>query len=349
VLPFAGSARRGEAPAEPDAAGPDAPSAESDDAARDAHVVRELFTGLLTSRVAEDVLATLSETGRIHHPPRGVSSREAGPVGIAYAIRRATDGTGDVLAPTYRAAGALELLGLGLDDFFRAHLAGEVAASRSAHPDLHRVDLDKGILAPVVPLGLLVEVVGGLALGFRMRGEDRVAVVCDADGATSTGAWHEGLVFAAARRSPMVLVVESALDGEDLRRQTRVRSFTEKAPGYGVGSAAVDGADVLAVVETVGAAVERARNGEGVQMVEIRYTGGDPIEQLRRRMLEGGLATTEELEILEREATEACAAAAERAMPVTVPDISERFGGVYTDAAPSLRRTWSGPRITKVV
>jgi TPP-dependent pyruvate/acetoin dehydrogenase alpha subunit len=303
----------------------------------------EIFSGIAVSRAAERRLSELSDAGRIHHPPRRASFREAGPVGVAYALRRARDGTGDVLAPTYRAAGALRLFGLELDDFFRAHLAGEVAAPRGPHPELHRVDLDKGILAPVVPLGLLVQVVGGLALGFRMRGEDRVAVVCDSDGATSTGAWHEGLVFAAARRCPMVLVVESGAEEGDLRRQTRLRSFTEKAAGYGVGAASVDGGDVLAVVEATASAVGRARAGEGVQMVEIRYSGTDPIETLRRRIVAEGLAAEHDLSAVEHDAEADCNAAAERAAAHAVPDPSERFGGVYSDSDPIIRRTWSAP------
>ncbi|MEX2467492.1 MAG: thiamine pyrophosphate-dependent enzyme [Gemmatimonadota bacterium] len=301
------------------------------------------------SRAAEDRLTALSEEGRIHHPPRRDAFREAGPVGVAFALRRAADGTGDVFAPTFRAAGALRLFGLRLEDFFRAHLAGEVAAARDPHPDLHRVDLQKGILAPVVPLGLLVEVVGGLALGFRMRGQDRVGVVCDSDGATSTGAWHEGLVFAAARRCPMVLVVETGADPAALRRQTRIESFTEKAAGYGVGAASVEGRDVLAISEAVAAAVAAAREGQGVQMVEIRYSGGDPVAYLRGRILDEGLAGEDEILAVERQAAAECAAAAERVADEAVPAVSERFPGVYTDAERPARRTWSGPSPTEAV
>lgn len=319
------------------------PSSEADMALLD------VFSALSISRAAEDLLTALSEAGRIHHPRRRAPFREAGPVGIARAMRRPGDGTGDVLAPTLRAAGAMQLLGLDLDGFFRAYLRGEVAASRGLDLDLHHVDLERGILAPVVPPGLLVEVAGGLALGFRMRGEDRVAIVCDNDGATSTGAWHEGLVFAAARHAPMVLVVETGLDDAALRRQTRVRSFTEKAAGYGIGSDSVDGADVLAVIDVVGASIARARSGQGVQMVEMRYGGDDPIEALGRRILDSGLASAEDLERVAREGGSACASAVERVSDEAMPGVAERFGGVYTGSGPSARRTWAGPRITKVV
>ena len=343
MTPFAGAARRHDEPAQatdpPVTGGGAGPAVDPTSAL-------EVFSALAVSRAAERRLSALSGAGRIDHPPRRAPFREAGPVGVAYALRRAGDGTGDVLAPTYRAAGALRLFGLELDDFFRAHLAGEVAAPREPFAELHRVDLDKGILAPVVPLGLLVQVVGGLALGFRMRGENRVAVVCDSEGATSTGAWHEGLVFAAARRCPMVLVVESGAEAGDLRRQTRLKSFTEKAAGYGVGSVSVDGGDLLAIVEATASAAGRARAGEGVQMVEIRYTGTDPIETLRHRILAEGLATEDDLLAVEHDAETDCAAAAERAAVHAVPDPSERFGGVYSDSGPIIRRTWSGPSTT---
>ena len=331
VVPFAGSSRRRE-----EGAAPGAGAAAGGDA------ILEIFSALSISRAAEDILADLSETGRIVHPRRA-PHREAGPVGIARAMRVARDGTGDVLAPGFRAAGAMRMLGLDLDGFFRAYLSGEVASSRGPELDLHHVDLDRGILAPVVPLGLLAEVVGGLALGFRMKGLDRVGIVCDTDGATSTGAWHEGIVFAAARRAPLVLIVESGSDQAALRRQTRVRSFTEKAAGYGVGSASVDGGQVLAVADTVRSAIERARLGEGVQMVEIRYDDRDPIEHLRGTIVEQGLASADEIDALGRAAVEACASAVERVSADATPAVSEGLRSVYTDSAPSARRTWSAP------
>ena len=309
----------------------------------------EILRALSLSRAAEERLADLEDEGVVRHAPRRSAFREAGPVGAAFAIRLADDGSGDILAPTFRAAGALTRFGVTLDDFFQAHVDGEVGPARGAGAELHRVDLQHGLLAPVVPLGLLVEVMGGVALGAFMKGEARVGVVCDSDGATSTGAWHEGLVFAAARRVPMVLVVEAGSSRARARGHTRVESFTEKAAGYGIGATSVEGGDVLAVIDAVRSSVERARSGAGVQMVEIRYSDIDPLEELRDRILYAGLASADELAAIETESRDACAEAAARVGAGANTEMPESLNGVYTDSARIVRRVWVGPRVPAAV
>ena len=55
----------------------------------------------------------------------------------------------------------------------------------------------------------MVPVMAGVTLSFRMRGEPRVGLVYVGDGATSTGAFHEGINFAAVQRCPLVVMVEN--------------------------------------------------------------------------------------------------------------------------------------------
>ena len=309
----------------------------------------ELHRLMALSRAAEAQLAALADQGRIRRAPDRRPGREAGPVASAFALRRSHDGTGDVFAPTFRAAGALELFGIDLEAFFRGYLAGEIGPSRDTGAELHRVDLEKGLLAPVVPLGLLVEVVGGIALGAAMQGQDRVGLVCDTEGATSTGAWHEGLVVAAARRSPMVLVVEASGDSERSRKHTRVARYVEKAPGYGVGVEGVDGGDALAVTGAVRRAIARARAGKGVQMLEIRYGSADPIEVLRERLLQAGAASADDLAQTETEVREACRAAVEAVEAAGLADLPNTLDPVYAGADRIPRRIWAGPAPQKAV
>jgi TPP-dependent pyruvate/acetoin dehydrogenase alpha subunit len=338
VVPFAGSGREPEQPATPHPT-PDF----------DADQALELYRLLRLTRAAESRLAVLADEGLVRVAPRRAPLREAGAVGAAFAIRRAPDGTGDVFAPTFRAAGALELFGVGIEDFFRDHLAHRVGPARDSGAELHRIDWRTGLLAPVVPMGLLVEVVGGWALGARMRGEERVGVVCDSAGATSTGAWHEGLVFAAARRSPLVLVVEAPSAVERAAKHTRLASFLEKAPGYGLGTESADGGDVLSVVAAVRRACERARVGEGVQLVEIRYGDDDPIERLRARIVDVDAATGPVLEALDADVFSQCVEGLERARSAGPPEAPETLEGVYAGSERVTRRIWAGPRSQKAV
>jgi len=263
--------------------------------------------------------------------------------------------------------------GATLDDYFRQYLGRSTGPTRGRESDLHWGDPDLGILASVTPLGLMLEVMAGVALAFRLRDEDRVALVFHGDGATSTGAWHEGLSFAAAQHCPLVLVVEhnQFAFGTSTEKNTRVRSFTEKAEGYGIQAHEVDGTDLLQVMDTVHAAARRARLGEGVQMVELRYfrrkghaqhdaqeyvdpavlaewEARDPLQRFRDHLVAQGHATPAVLDAVVEEETVACEVAAERALSESVPSGPEALTGVTADPGPLPpwpRRTPPDPRI----
>lgn len=309
-------------------------------------------------RAAEERLEILQKQGLMTGGLYRSLGQEAGSVGAAFALRRASDGTGDVLAPTVRAAGAIFLFGGALVDFFRQYMARATGPTRGREANVHWVDFPRGIIGPVSPLGTMIEVMAGVTLAFRMRGEDRVGIVFYGDGASSTGAWHEGLNFAAVQRCPLVLVVENNqwAFSTPTKKTTRLASLTDKAPGYGIPAESVDGTDVLAVFDAVRRAALLARAGEGTHMVELRYyrrlghaqhdpqeyvdpadlaawAERDPIDLYRRRLLESGWATREELAALDEDAVERCREASERAAAEPAPDGPDAVDEVYTDVA----------------
>jgi len=114
-------------------------------------------------------------------------------------------------------------------------------------------------------------VMAGVTLSFKMRGEDRVGLVYVGDGATSTGPFHEGINFAAVQRCPLVVVVENNgyAYSTPTSKQTAATRFVDKAIGYGIPGERTDGNDVLAVYDVTRRAVDRARRGEGVSLVEL--------------------------------------------------------------------------------
>ena len=130
---------------------------------------------------------------------------------------------------------------------------------------LHTPNREEQALAEVgrTSISRLTAIALVLLFLLPVAGEDRVGLVYYGDGASSTGAWHEGLNFAAVQRCPMVLMVEANrwAFSTPTWKQTRVESFTEKGPGYGIPAVAVDGTDVLAVFEATRDAVERRLKG----------------------------------------------------------------------------------------
>jgi pyruvate dehydrogenase E1 component alpha subunit/2-oxoisovalerate dehydrogenase E1 component alpha subunit len=117
----------------------------------------------------------------------------------------------------------------------------------------------------------MVCVMAGVTLTFKIRHEDRVGLVYVGDGATSTGAFHEGINFAAVQRCPLVVVVENNgyAYSTPIAKQTAAKQFVDKAIGYGIPGEQADGNDVLAVYDVTKRAVDRARQGEGVSLIEL--------------------------------------------------------------------------------
>jgi TPP-dependent pyruvate/acetoin dehydrogenase alpha subunit len=318
----------------------------------------DLYRGMVRHRVAEDRLEILHKQGHISGGVYRGLGQEAGCVGAAYAMRRRSDGMGDVIGPHIRDLGALLLFGATPVEHYRQYMARETGPTRGKEANVHWTDFQRGIVGPVSPLGTMVGVLAGITLTFRMRGEDRAGIVFYGDGATSTGAWHEGFNFAAVQRCPLILIVEANqwAFATPTWRQTRVSSFVEKGPGYGVGTESADGTDVLDVYRSVRRALARAVTGEGAQLVELRYyrrkghaqhdsqdyidpaelrrwEEKDPIVTFGARLLQGGWATQEDLEAIVRDAEEEMRVAGEQAAGEPQPPGAEALGGVYTDFA----------------
>ncbi len=318
--------------------------------------LHDILYHLVLTRAAEERLELLQKQGHVHGGLYRSLGQEAGAVGAAFALRRRSDGTGDMLAPTIRALGAIFAFGGSPVDYFRQYMARATAPTGGKEANVHWCDFERGLVGPVSPLGTMLEVMAGITLTFRHRGEDRVGMSFYGEGASATGAWHEGLNFAAAQRCPLILMVEHNqwAFSTPTSKETRVRQFIEKAPGYGIGAESVDGNDVLAVYEAVQRAAARARAGEGAQMVELNYyrrkghaqhdpqdyvdpaeiaewEAQDPIDRFRRRLLEEGWATEDEIGEIEARAQREVLEAAEQVVGEPTPRPEDALERVYTD------------------
>jgi len=317
-----------------------------------------MFRSLVRARAAEERLELLFRQGHIGGGLYRSLGQEGASVGAAYALARKDDGTGDVIAHTIRDTGALFLFGGAPGDYFRQYLARATGPTRGKEANVHWTDLQRGFVGPVSPLGTMVGVMSGITLSFKIRGEPRVGMVFYGDGASSTGAWHEGVNFAGAQGCPMVVVVTSNgyAFSTPTRKQTRAASFSLKAQGYGIAGETVDGNDVLAVYQAARRAVDRAREGKGVTLLELRtyrrkghaqhdpqdyvppeeiraWESRDPISLFRQKLLGEGWVHEDELEALETDAEAEMRNEAERAVSDPYPPGEEALVGVYTDLA----------------
>src|SRR5436190_9311981 len=194
--------------------------------------------------------------------------QEADAVGSAYALDRSK---GDVLSPLIRNLGSMLVQGATPLEILRQYMAKGDSPTRGRELNIHFGDTERGFIGQISHLGDMVPVMAGVTLSFRMRREERVGLVYVGDGATSTGAFHEGINFAAVQRCPLVVIVENNgyAYSTPTSKQTACTSFKDKAIGYGIPGVRADGNDVLATYQVTKTAVDRARSGGGVTLVEL--------------------------------------------------------------------------------
>jgi TPP-dependent pyruvate/acetoin dehydrogenase alpha subunit len=219
-----------------------------------------LYEGMLRNRLHDITLKRWVRQGIASKAWLG-TGEEATTIGAVHALDRGIeiDGTRtDVVGPMIRNAGACHEFGMTVADMLRGYLG--TADSPTRGRDLHIGDLKKGVLAPISPVGVMVPVAAGIALGFKMRRQARVVLTFIGDGSTKAGPFHEGMNFAAATRLPLIVIIQNnrvAL-GTRLEQYNRA-AFLDYIGAYGVEGWAFDGNNVLDAYAAVKIAADRAR------------------------------------------------------------------------------------------
>jgi TPP-dependent pyruvate/acetoin dehydrogenase alpha subunit len=227
----------------------------------------EIYYWMRLTRSLEERLVNLYRQTKVVGGLFRSLGQEACAVGSAYALRRE-----DVLSPLIRNLGSMLVKGASPLEVIRQYMAKGDSPTRGRELNIHFGDLEqRNFLGQISHLGDMVPVMAGVTLSFRLRNEPRVGLVYVGDGATSTGAFHEGINFAAVQRCPLVVIVESNgyAYSTPTSRQCAAERLADKAAGYGIAGAQADGNDVLASYQVTRQAVDRARSGGGVTLIEL--------------------------------------------------------------------------------
>jgi TPP-dependent pyruvate/acetoin dehydrogenase alpha subunit len=319
----------------------------------------ELYYWMRLTRSLEERLVNLYRQTKVVGGLFRSLGQEADAVGSAYALQQ-----GDILSPLIRNLGSMLVKGATPVEILKQYMAKADSPTRGRELNIHFGDTERGFIGQISPLGDMVPVMAGVTLSFKMRGENRVGLVYVGDGATSTGAFHEGINFAAVQRCPLVVVIENNgyAYSTPTVKQTLARQLADKALGYGIPGETADGNDVIATYEATKRAVDRARRGEGTSIVELmtyRRKGhaehdnqsyvpegegerwareNDPIDRYAVRLGSEGVTADELTEIdarVQREIDEAT----DVAELSGVPEPLDALVGVYADP-PSARPLW---------
>lgn len=311
----------------------------------------ELHYWMRLTRTLEERLVALYRQTKVVGGLFRSLGQEADAVGSCFALEKR-----DIMSPLIRNLGAMLVKGATPVEVLKQYMAKGDSPTRGRELNIHFGDLERGFIGQISPLGDMVPVMTGVTLTFKMRGEDRVGLVYVGDGATSTGAFHEGINFAAVQRCPLVVIVENNgyAYSTPTSKQTLARQFIDKAAGYGIPGERADGNDVLATYDATKVAVDRARAGGGVTLVELvtyrrkghaehdnqsyvpkgeieRWERDDPIDRYQKRLLsEFGFEPKELAQMDERVRLEVDRATDE-AEKSPFPDALDALEGVYAE------------------
>jgi TPP-dependent pyruvate/acetoin dehydrogenase alpha subunit len=203
-------------------------------------------------------------------------------------------------------------------------------------------------------LGDSIPVAAGIAMGARMRGRNLVAMAWIGEGGTSTGAFHEGINFAAVQKIPLVVVAEDNkyAYSTPIAKQMAIKRIDERAASYGIPHQLVDGNDMLAVYDVAKSMVDRARSGGGASLIGVdtmrmqghaqhddaRYVPKsmieeweqkDPLPRFRMVLRDREAATEKEIDEIDTLAKDYAATEADLAVKDPMPDPATVTRGVY--------------------
>ena len=322
----------------------------------------ELYYWMRLTRSLEERLVNLYRQTKVVGGLFRSLGQEADAVGSAFALDRTQ---GDILSPLIRNLGSMLVQGAEPLEIIRQYMAKGDSPTRGRELNIHFGDTLRGFVGQISHLGDMVPVMAGVTLSFKLRDEKRVGMVYVGDGATSTGAFHEGINFAAVQRCPLVVIVENNgyAYSTPNRKQSAVKEFKDKAMAYGIPGIRADGNDVLATYDVTRDAVDRARRGEGVTLIELmtyRRKGhaehdnqsyvpegeidkweqeNDPIDRYVRVLLEELQVEKTELEAIDARVISEIDAATDLAEQSPAAEPTDALEGVYAEPA-SVEPLW---------
>ena len=300
----------------------------------------EMYRRMVRIREFELASIDLFKRGQVKGAVHPYIGQEALGVGICMALRQ-----DDLIAGTHRSHGHNIAKGARSDRMMAEILGKETGYCKGRGGSMHIAAFETGSLGALAVVGSGIPLAVGAALAFKMRGEDRVAVPFTGDAGSNTGNWHEGLNMASVWDLPVVFALENNHYGvsTNIAYSTNVDDLSTRAQSYGIPGIRVDGFDVLAVYEVAVEAVERARRGQGPTLLvtecyrfEGHYAGEpqvyrdraevqeyikkDPIPRFSKYLVEGGIASQDEVDTIDAEIKQEMADAVKFAKESPEPD-----------------------------
>ena len=307
---------------------------------------------LRLTRTLEERLVALFRQAKVIGGLYRSLGQEGESVAAAYALDYAL---GDVVQPLIRNMGSILVAGAKPADIIKQYMAKGDSPTRGRELNIHFGHPARdGFIGQISMLGDMIPVMAGIALAGRMQKRNLVGMAFIGDGASSTGAFYEGMNFATVQKLPLVVVLENNgyAYSTPTVKQSLLKSLADKAHAFGCASETVDGNDVLATYGAARRAVERGRAGEGVTLIEVKtfrmkghaehdnqsyvpqslieeWSAKDPVVRFEQTLIDAGIATAAEFESIQSRVRREVDTATDEAERSPMPRPEEAALGLY--------------------
>ena len=304
------------------------------------------------TRTLEERIVTLFRQSKVIGGIYRSLGQEGESVAAAYALDYKQ---GDVVQPLIRNMGSILVAGAKPSDILKQYMAKGDSPTRGRELNIHFGHPAKdGFIGQISMLGDMIPVMAGITLAGRMQKRNLVGLAFIGDGGSSTGAFWEGMNFASVQKLPLVVIIENNgyAYSTPTSMQSAAKTLADKSVAFGCHGEVVDGNDVLAAYGATKRAVDRARAGEGVSLLEMKtfrmkghaehdnqsyvpkelieeWQAKDPLPRFERVLLELGMATQEEFDSIQQRVKSELDAAVDEAERSPMPRGEDAALGLF--------------------
>jgi TPP-dependent pyruvate/acetoin dehydrogenase alpha subunit len=325
----------------------------------DAPLTREdrasLFRYMAMMRASEERALTLYKQGKVPGSFYDGRGQEAISVGAAFVL-----GPRDRMCILHRDLGAHLIRGVTPDRYLANYMGRAGGVTGGKDGNMHFGDPQLGCVGMVSMLPDMALVATGMALAFKTRGEQRVAMTFFGEGSTANGQWHEAMNFAGIHRLPIVFILENNRFAYSTPNELEFAvDPVERAHTYGFPGVNVDGNDVEAVFGAAREAADLARAGGGPTLIECQtmrmhghgahddmgyvpkelreeWERRDPIDRYAERLVADHGFRADEVDAIRDEVRAYVDECASTALASPMPDAGLATDGVFADSSEQL-------------
>jgi len=305
---------------------------------------------MLTIRAFEENAIELFSKGFITGSTHPSIAQEAVAVGTCAALR-----PDDLILATYRGHGQCIAKGADPKLLMAELLSRATGYCKGKGGSMHICDVSHGIFGTNAIVAAHIPIAGGVALSSMLRNTGQVTVCFFGDGASCEGEFFETLNLSQLWKIPLVLICENNgyAISVPVSKSQATPDISDRAKGFGMRNAIVDGNDVFAVYHEALSAVQHARAGKGPTLVECKtvrwerhsaFSAGryedpeerqrwrrvDPIPRFQSRLLEMGILE-KDLQTIEKEVKSVIQEAVEFALSSPSPTQESLLQDIFAE------------------